>query len=121
MFSTQANMWPSYAPLTSHEDDTLLGEPSAAEEKTQEREGSGFQPYALYIFLAIVLILNLATFAKTLTMQGETLSAITQARDIDRLPRPDPYVGLPSQHCKFLSTCSIQRAEGVMGHELGRR
>ncbi|KAJ3550443.1 hypothetical protein NMY22_g479 [Coprinellus aureogranulatus] len=104
---TQASMWPSYAPLTSQEDDTLLDEPSSAVEKFRRSEKSSIKPYALYFFLAAVLILNLATFAVTLTMQADILDAITRARDLDSLPRPDPYVGLPTKHCEYPSVAAL--------------
>jgi hypothetical protein len=94
-------MQPSYERLSSHEDEILLGQPSNAVEKYQQQEhSSSTKPYVLYLFLAVVLVLNIATFAKTLSIQADTLSSITQARDIESLPRPDPYVGLPLKTCK---------------------
>ena len=94
-------MQPTYERLSSQEDETLLGQPSSAVEKHQQQErSSNIRPYVLYIFLAVVLVLNVATFAKTLSMQADTLFAITQARDVESLPRPDPYFGLPSKTCR---------------------
>ncbi|KAJ3508465.1 hypothetical protein NMY22_g16609 [Coprinellus aureogranulatus] len=118
---TQASMWPSYAPLTSQEDDALLDEPSSAIEKSSRLEKSSIKPYALYFFLAAVLILNLTTFAVTLTMQADTLTAITQARDVDSLPRPNPYVGLPSKHCEYPSLVVVLclDAQHIAGAKIG--
>lgn len=99
--SSRANMWPSYAPLSSHEDDLPYGDSSSGDVKHQQRQESSVRAYIVYVFLALVVILNLATFTKTLTMQADVLSAVTQARNIDNLPRPDPYVGLHLKHCEF--------------------
>ena len=94
-------MQSSYERVSSHEDETLLGQPSSAVEKYQQQERSNnTKPYVLYLFLAVVLVLNIGTFAKTLSMQANTLSSIVQARDIESLPRPDPYFGLPVKTCK---------------------
>lgn len=86
-----------YSLLSSQEGESPPQEQciSTAKRQTSQVSETFIKLRVLYILLSLVLIVNGVMFAQTMAMQLKTISAMTQARDIDKLPRPDPYVGLP--------------------------
>jgi hypothetical protein len=79
--------------VSSQEGEILLGGESA--EKYSSRKKSDIKGYALYAFLALVVILNGVLFTSTMLKQQKVILTMKQERIVERLPRPDPFIGLP--------------------------